>query len=90
MKDRRPIEQTFTRLIAQQIGRRSGAEIRKHGPLRLDVAAALAFPDGFMTVSSLRKEAAMWARIAGKDYTTCAAIEQMRELCRHQRSAIVA
>src|SRR5262249_26862532 len=55
-------------------------------PLRLAVAAALAFPDGSMTASGLRKEAGRGRlaieRIAGKDYTTLAAIERMRELCR--------
>jgi len=55
-------------------------------PLRLAVAAALAFPDGSMTASGLRREAArgrlVVERIAGKDYTTLANIERMRELCR--------
>ena len=55
-------------------------------PLRLAVAAALAFPDGSMTASGLRREAARGRlaieRIAGKDYTTLANIERMRELCR--------
>ena len=43
-------------------------------PLRLAAAAALAFPDGSMTASGLRREAArgrlVIERIAGKDYTT--------------------
>src|SRR5262245_27184907 len=55
-------------------------------PLRLAVAATLAFPDGSMTASGLRREAArgrlVVERIAGKDYTTLANIERMRELCR--------
>jgi len=50
--------------------------------------AALAFPDGSMTASGLRREAArghlVVERIAGKDYTTLANIERMRELCRVQ------
>src|SRR6266436_6622882 len=54
-------------------------------PLRLGVAAALAFPDGSMTASGLRREAErgrlVIERIAGKDYTTLAHIERMRELC---------
>jgi hypothetical protein len=54
-------------------------------PLRLSVAAALAFPDGSMTASGLRREAArghlVIERIAGKDYTTLANIEGMRQLC---------
>src|SRR5499433_3463067 len=60
-------------------------------PLRLAVAAALAFPDGSMTASGLRREAARGRlaleRIAGKDYTTLANIERMRELCRVQAKA---
>jgi hypothetical protein len=55
-------------------------------PLRLSVAAQIAFPDGSMTASGLRREAArgrlMVERIAGKDFTTLRAINQMREQCR--------
>jgi hypothetical protein len=55
-------------------------------PLRLSVAAKLAFPDGSMTVSGLRREAARGRlrieRIAGKDFTTLEEIKRMRELCR--------
>src|SRR3977135_3628322 len=55
-------------------------------PLRLGIAAALAFPDGSMTASGLRREGArgrlVIERIAGKDFTTLANIEQMRQLCR--------
>jgi hypothetical protein len=55
-------------------------------PLRLEIAAALAFPDGSMTASGLRREGARGRltieRIAGKDFTTLAHIERMRELCR--------
>jgi hypothetical protein len=55
-------------------------------PLRLGVAAAIAFPDGSMTAAGLRREAArgrlIIERIAGKDFTTLANIERMRELCR--------
>ena len=61
-------------------------QIKPDTPLRLSVAAALAFPDGSMTASGLRREAArgrlVIERIAGKDYTTLANIERMRELCR--------
>ena len=57
-------------------------------PLRLGVAAALAFPDGSMTASGLRREAErgrlVIERVAGKDFTTLANIEQMRALCRVQ------
>src|SRR6516162_1503106 len=55
-------------------------------PLRLAVAAALAFPDGSMTSSGLRREATrgrlVIERIAGKDYTTSRANQEMRERCR--------
>jgi hypothetical protein len=55
-------------------------------PVRLKTAAELAFPDGSMTVSGLRKEAKrgrlVIERIAGKDYTTLRNIELMRKLCR--------
>src|SRR5271165_7197840 len=61
-------------------------QIDANTPLRLAVAAALAFPDGSMTASGLRRESArgrlVVERIAGKDYTTLANIERMRELCR--------
>jgi hypothetical protein len=61
-------------------------DIGRDQPLRLAVAAALAFPDGSMTASGLRREAARGRlaieRIAGKDYTTLGNIERMRDLCR--------
>src|ERR1700716_160505 len=61
-------------------------QVKLTTPLRLSVAAALAFPDGSMTVSGLRREGARGRlaieRVAGKDYTTLAAIEEMRALCR--------
>src|SRR5262245_50347109 len=57
-------------------------------PLRLDMAARVAFPGGGMTASGLRREAARGRltieRIAGKDFTTLAAIAIMREKCRAQ------
>jgi hypothetical protein len=56
------------------------------------VAAALAFPDGSMTASGLRREAArgrlVIERIAGKDYTTLANIERMREQCRVEQNPL--
>jgi len=59
-----------------------------NSPLRLGVAAKMAFPDGSMTASGLRREISRGRltveRIAGKDYTTLRNIEQMRELCRVQ------
>src|ERR1700730_4902419 len=68
-------------------------EIGPETPLRLDLAAALAYPDGSMTASGLRREAGrgrlVIERTAGKDYTTLAAIERMRELCRVEPTARV-
>jgi hypothetical protein len=61
-------------------------EISRNSPLRLHIAAALAFPDGSMKVSGLRREAnrgrLVIERVAGKDYTTLQAIDEMRKLCR--------
>jgi hypothetical protein len=63
-------------------------EIADDAPLRLNVAAALAYPDGSMTASGLRREAARGRlaieRTAGKDYTTLGAIRTMRNLCRRE------
>jgi hypothetical protein len=65
------------------------AGVKDDEPLRLDVAAKLAFPDGSMTASGLRKENAkgrlVIERIAGKDYTTLNDIKDMRKLCRLER-----
>jgi hypothetical protein len=62
------------------------SEIRPNMPLRLAVAASIAYPDGSMSASGLRREAAkgrlVIERTAGKDYTTLDAIERMRERCR--------
>jgi hypothetical protein len=64
----------------------SPEQVTPDTPLRLEIAAALAFPDGSMTAAGLRREAArgrlVIERIAGKDYTTLAHIERMREACR--------
>ena len=66
-------------------------DVRPDMPLRLDVAAALAYPDGSMTASGLRREhkrgRLIIERTAGKDYTTLADIERMRELCREAPKA---
>jgi hypothetical protein len=60
--------------------------VKPDTPLRLDIAATLAYPDGSMSASGLRREAGRGRlaieRVAGKDYTTLANIERMRELCR--------
>jgi hypothetical protein len=59
---------------------------RREMPLRMAVAARIAFPDGTMGSSGLRKERErgrlVTEMIAGKEYTTLGAIEHMRELCR--------
>ena len=60
--------------------------VARDAPIRLSTAAKLAFPDGTMTASGLRREASrgrlITERIAGKDFTTLANIDRMRELCR--------
>jgi hypothetical protein len=67
-------------------------EIRPDTPLRLAAAARLAFPDGSMTASGLRAEARRGRleieRIAGKDYTTLAALQKMRLACRVPTKAL--
>ena len=54
-------------------------------PLRLKIAAAIAFPDGGMTASGLRKEHSKgrlrFERIANKDFVTLHSIEEMRKRC---------
>ncbi|MBZ9795728.1 excisionase [Mesorhizobium sp. ES1-4] len=60
----------------------------KDAPIRIDTAVKIAFPDGSMSVKGLRKERdanrLTTEIIANKEYTTLAAIERMRELCRVQ------
>lgn len=55
-------------------------------PVRLADAAKIAFPLGGMTASGLRREAQrgrlIVMRIAGKDFTTLSAIEEMKKACR--------
>ncbi|TPL86798.1 hypothetical protein FJ950_10375 [Mesorhizobium sp. B2-3-14] len=64
----------------------------KDAPLRLETAAKIAFPDGTMGAKGLRKERDQGRLateiIANKEYTTLAAIERMRELCRVQAKAL--
>jgi hypothetical protein len=59
-------------------------------PLRLDVAAKIAFPRGGMTAAGLRRESQrgrlVIERVAGKDYTTLNHIAEMRKLCQLQPS----
>jgi hypothetical protein len=63
-------------------------DFKEDEPLRLEIAAACAFPDGSIKASGLRREVArgrlVIERIAGKDYTTLRAIKVMREKCRSE------
>jgi hypothetical protein len=67
---------------------RAQPEITHNTPLRLADAVKIAFPMGGMTVSGLRKEIRRKRLtvevMAGKQFTTLAAIEEMRRLCRVQ------
>ncbi|MHC2275295.1 hypothetical protein ACVME8_001906 [Bradyrhizobium diazoefficiens] len=61
-------------------------KVSRDAPLRLDVALKLAFPAGGLTVKGLRKEIEKGRLevelIANKHFTTLAAIDRMRELCK--------
>jgi hypothetical protein len=65
---------------------RAQPEITPNTPLRLADAVKIAFPMGGMTVAGLRRERdrdrLVIEKIAGKEFTTLAHIERMRELCR--------
>ncbi|MER8835684.1 excisionase [Mesorhizobium sp. M0045] len=58
-------------------------------PLRVEIAARIAFPDGSLGAAGLRKERNAGRLetelIAGKEYVTLLAIAKMRELCRGRR-----
>lgn len=60
-------------------------------PLMLSVAAGIAFPDGSVSASSLRRERdkgkLVVSRIAGKDYTTLSDIKAMLAAARYEVSA---
>jgi hypothetical protein len=84
----RPTNSNPQRLVPAQ------GELRRHTtpeqisddtPLRLETAAAIAFPDGGMTANGLRRESKrgrlVIERVAGKDFTTLNHIKRMRELC---------
>src|SRR5215471_19057954 len=66
-------------------GHTTPEQISHDTPLRLQAAAAIAFPDGGMTANGLRRESKrgrlVIERVAGKDYTTLNHIKRMRELC---------
>lgn len=63
-------------------------EITDDTPLRLEAAAAHGWPAGGMTVAALRREIASGRLaaefLAGKHWTTLAAIRELRERCRVQ------
>jgi hypothetical protein len=67
---------------------RAQSEITPNTPLRLADAVKMAFPMGGMTVAGLRRERdrnrLIIEKIAGKEFTTLAHIERMRELCREE------
>jgi hypothetical protein len=67
---------------------RAQPEITCDTPLRLADAVKIAFPLGGMTVAGLRRERdrnrLVIEKIAGKEFTTLAHIERMRELCREE------
>src|SRR5712672_4352657 len=61
-------------------------------PFRLADAIKIGFPMGGMTVAGLRRERdrnrLVIEKIAGKEFTTLAHIERMRELCRDEARAL--
>lgn len=61
-------------------------DIDRNTPLGLQVAARLAFPDGTMSASDLRREAARGRltieTISDKEFTTLECVDRMRGLCR--------
>lgn len=67
------------------------ASISSDTPLRLDVAAALAFPDGSMKAAGLRRERdrgrlETWFT-ANKEYTSLAEVDEMTRRCREEQKA---
>lgn len=61
------------------------SEIQDDTPLRLEVAAALAFPDGGVSASGLRRERdngrLVTFFVANKEFTTLDAVKRMIEAC---------
>ena len=70
---------------------RKRSDITADTPLRLADAIKVAFPMGGMTVAGLRRERdrnrLVIEKIAGKEFTTLAHIERMRQLCRVEARA---
>jgi hypothetical protein len=88
--DRAAAEQKLAAYLSRRRPAAKQTEIRRSysedAPLRLDIAAAIAFPDGTMSAEGLRQEHCAGRltieAIGGSEYTTLAAIERMRGLCR--------
>jgi hypothetical protein len=70
-------------------GKTKTIEYDDHTPLRLDIAAKIAFPDGTMGTAGLRSERdagrLVTEMIAGKEFVTIASILDMRLKCRGLR-----
>jgi hypothetical protein len=90
---------TRARAIAEQAERVKAVEPAKvepvrvtaptdpHQSLRLEEAKRIAFPDGSISVASLRRELGargLMHRVANKDFTTLADIEELKRSCRVQ------
>lgn len=60
-------------------------DVAPDAPLRLDIAAQIRFTDGSITGKALRREAERGRldifRVAGKDFTTLAAVDEMIRRC---------
>ena len=81
-------EQLSSAFLRASMTDRTQPEITPNTPLRLADAVKIAFPMGGMTVAGLRRERdrdrLVIEKIAGKEFTTLAHIERMRELCRER------
>jgi len=82
------VERLISAFLEASMTDRAQSEITSDTPLRLADAVKLAFPMGGMTVAGLRRERdrnrLIVEKIAGKEFTTLAHIERMRELCRDE------
>jgi hypothetical protein len=80
---RRCLSHKVTNVASNKPTQASGPVIDRNTHLRLARGAAIAFPDGDMTASGMRREAGRGRltieRVAGKDYVTLAKIDAMRQ-----------
>src|SRR6516162_30661 len=85
-------EQLSSAFLRASMTDRAQPDIAPNAPLRLADAVKIAFPMGGMTVAGLRRERdrdrLVIEKIAGKEFTTLAHIERMRELCRDEARAL--